>query len=108
MESGELGEALLELVGDEAQQVEGCIVDGAVGNCDGSSHALGRCVQLGEVDSLLADRLNLTGNSELHVVDAVRPHLVADDASQKTEIVGQLQACDLRVDEFVDGQGHST
>ena len=108
MDGSELSQALLELVNDEAKQVECSVVDSTVAHCDRSSNALRTCIQLGEVDGLLSDRLNLTGNNKLHVVDSIRPYLVTNDTSQQTEIVRQLKTCNLSVDELMDGQGHCT
>ena len=108
MQSLEDGDTLLELVGDKAQEVKVCIVDGTVADCNTGGDTLRTGLQLVKVQSLLAGLLNLAGNGEYYIIDAVRPDLIADDTCEDTQVSRELQAFDLGVDELMDGERHCT
>ena len=108
VESAEDCEALGQLEADKAKQVESSVGDSAMADCYVSCNSIGSCANLSEVQSLLAYLLNLTGNGELNVIGRVRPNLVARHARYGAEVARKLDACNLGVDEFVDGQGDCT
>ena len=105
MECTEDSPALLELEGDEGDDVEGCVVDSAEANGDAGSDTLWVGLDVSEVQSLLAYLGHLSFNREYHVVSRVRHNLGAGHTHHDAEVVGQVDACNLGVDNLSDGHG---
>ena len=107
-----LGEVLaqseVELALYECQQVECGIVDGSVRNANTQTYAVGCRSDVGEVQVLLAQGLDLTLLLHLHVVNAYGPNLVAGNAGHDVHALGQTQTLVESWDDVVDGQLDST
>ena len=100
------GNGLLNLIQNEAVQVEVGVVDSLVRDGDGASHTLGESLHVGKVQTLLGDGVNLACNANLGIVDAVGPYLVAYYAGEHGQVGWQFQSLNLGVDEFLDVQGN--
>ena len=105
MERTEHGPTLLELVGNEADDIEGSVVDGSEADGYAGCHALGCCLDVGEVERLLSHLGHLTLYRELHVVGAVGDNLGTSYTEHQFEVVRQFDAGYLCVDDLGDGNG---
>ena len=105
VESAELCPSLLELVGDEGDDVESGLSDSTTADGYAGGNTLGRCGDVGEVELLLLNLGYLALNGELHVVDRVRDNLSAGHAGHHHEVFGQLSAGNLGVDDGANLHG---
>ena len=99
MEGAEHSPTLLELVGQEGNDVESGLSDSTTADGHAGSNALRRGLDVGEVESLLCNLGHLTLDGKLHVVDRVRDDLSAGHTSHHHEVFGQLSAGNLSVDD---------
>ena len=100
VECTEHGPTLRELEGDEGDDVECSVVDSAERYGNRCSHTLWVSLDVSEVECLLAYLGNLTLYSELHVVDRIRYYLSASHTSSHLQIIRQLDAGHLGVDDW--------